>query len=234
MSLLVIVPARGRKANCERLLESFRETAGNADTEILVITDPDDQETYEDMDWGNAQHAVMSPRGSYIEKLNHGWNAFREDYDAFMCLGDSNVFITSGWDVILLKMLDSLGGSGWVYPENGRRRDIPEHWLASADVTRMSGWLAPPDVKMYYGDNIIADLGKSSGLLRYCPEAVIEHRHYSVTGEERDATYAEAEDTHGEPDREAYLRWRAGKMPHQVARLRREFNPDIKWILGRI
>ena len=36
----------------------------------------------------------MDPRGTYIKKLNHGAEAFAGMYDAYMCLGDSNVFIT--------------------------------------------------------------------------------------------------------------------------------------------
>ena len=50
------------------------------------------------MEWGDALHAVMDPRGTYIEKLNHGAEAFAGTYDAYMCLGDDNVFVTPGWD----------------------------------------------------------------------------------------------------------------------------------------
>jgi hypothetical protein len=232
VSLLVIVPTRSRRANCERMLESFSETASE-DTDILFISDPDDQDTYEGMDWGHALHAVMDPRGSFITKLNHGWEAF-PGYDAYMAAGDSNVFITPGWDVILLKALGDLG-CGWVYPENKRRNDVPEMWLASAGITGELGWLAPPEVGMYYGDNIISDLGRRSGLLRYVPEAVIEHRHYSVFPETGyDETYRVAETTWGKRDLAAFQEWRATRMPHQVAQLRRRFNKDVSWVLGKI
>lgn len=233
VSLLVIVPTRNRRANCERMLKSFSETSGE-DTDILFISDPDDQETYEGMDWGPALHATMDPGGSFISKLNHGWDAFSGVYDAYLAAGDSNVFITPGWDAILLKALDDLG-SGWVYPENRRRNDIPEMWLASADVTEELGWLAPPEVGMYYGDNIISDLGKRSGLLRYVPDAVIEHRHYSVFPEtDYDETYRRAETTWGKRDLAAFQEWRGTRMPHQVAQLRRRFNKDIRWVLGKV
>jgi hypothetical protein len=233
VSLLVIVPTRGRRANCERLLKSFRETASPG-TDILVISDPDDQETYAGMDWGDALHAVMEPRGTYIEKLNHGQEALAGSYGAYMCLGDSNVF-TPGWDTILLKALEDMGGHGWVYPENGRRRDVPEHWLASASVISALGWFAPPYVKMYYGDNIVGDLGKRSGLIRYVPEAVIEHRHYTVDPEtQRDETYKTAEDTYGEPDLKAFHGYRAAQLANDVSVLRRNFSPDVAWVLSRV
>jgi hypothetical protein len=48
MNILVMVPTRGRRAQCERLLESFRETTSDAD--LLFIIDDDDEETYEGLD----------------------------------------------------------------------------------------------------------------------------------------------------------------------------------------
>lgn len=233
MSLLCVVPTRNRRANCERMLKSFTETAGE-DTDILFVTDPDDQDTYKDMDWGGALHAIMEPRGSFITKLNHGADAFIDVHDAFFAIGDSNVFITPGWDEIMLAKLQDMGGSGWVYPENGRRRDIPESWLASADVVKELNWLAPPYVGMYYGDNIIAELGKRAGIIRYCPEAVIEHRHYSVSKDTvYDSTYRDSETTWGEADHKSYQQWHAEQMPIDAAVLRRKFNPDLRWVFTR-
>jgi hypothetical protein len=233
MTLLCVVPTRNRRANCERMLKSFGETAGES-TDILFITDPDDQDAYEGMDWGKAKHAILEPRGSFITKLNQGADPFIDVYDAFFAIGDSNVFITPGWDAIMMGKLAKMGGSGWVYPENGRRRDIPESWLTSADVVKELNWLAPPCVGMYYGDNIIAELGKRAGLIRYCPEAVIEHRHYSVFKETPyDNTYREAETTWGELDYKSYQQWRAEQMPIETAQLRRNFNPDLKWVFSR-
>ena len=232
-SLLVIVPTRARRANCERMLKSFTETATVAD--ILFVSDPDDAGTYDGMDWGAALHAVMEPRGSYITKLNHGQEAFAGAYGAYMCLGDSNVFITTAWDQILLKALADMGGHGWVYPENGRRRDVPEHWLASASVIDALGWFAPPSQGMYYGDNIVGELGKRSGLIRYVPEAVIEHRHYTVDPETpHDDTYKTAEDTWGAADLRRSRRTAHRSWPMTCPSCGGTSAPDVKWVLSRV
>ncbi len=232
MDLLVIVPVRGRRANAERLLKSFAETTDNAD--LMFISDGDDQDTYRGMDWGDAFHAVLDPRTSVVRKLNYAAGAC-EGYGAYMSVGDDNVFVTPHWDAVMLDALADLGGSGWVYPDDRRRSDVPENWLASADVIETLGWFAPPEVDMYYPDNIIAELGKRSGLIRYCPAAVVEHRHYTICSETaRDQVYIEAENTWGASDLAAYQRWRADVMPLQVSLLRREFNPDVEWVLSRI
>ena len=205
-TLLVIVPTRGRRANCERMLKSFTETASPG-TDILFVSDPDDQDTYKDLDWGDALHAVMEPRGTYITKLNHGAGSLRRRLRRVHVPRRLQRLHHPRLGPILLKALEDMGGHGWVYPENGRRSDVPEHWLASASVIDALGWFAPPHVQMYYGDNIIGELGKRSGLIRYVPEAVIQHKHYTVDPDTpHDETYKTAEDTYGEPDLEGVPR----------------------------
>src|SRR5580700_10427408 len=79
--LLVMVPTRGRRKQCERLLESFTNTATMAD--ILFILDPDD-DAYEGMDWGTAATAVLDPRGYLQQKLNKTAEAVVETYSVLM------------------------------------------------------------------------------------------------------------------------------------------------------
>ena len=232
-SLMVMVPTRGRKEQCERLLKSFRETTDNA--EISFILDPDDLETYEGTDWGGAPIAVLDPRGSLTEKLNHTASALVNDFDALMFTADDQVFRTPHWDTTMLNALEKLGGSGWVYPDDKRRNDVPEHYLASADIVKALGWFANPAVKHYRMDDSVAYLGKKSGLLGFVPEVVIEHHHYSVDREaEHDRTYSEAEETWGQDDHRAFYEWVGRVAPFELALLRRTFNKDVHWVLDRV
>jgi hypothetical protein len=232
MSLLVIVPTRSRADKCTRLMESFEKTTDNAD--LLFASDADD-DSYEGMDWRGHGHGVMDPRPTTVEKLNLTANAHVDDYDQIMWTGNDHVFVTPHWDSIMLGTLKDMGGSGWVYPDDKRRSDIPETWLCSSDVIRELGWFANPALSHYYIDNSIADLGRRTGLLRYCPDAVVEHRHYSVDDEtEHDALYREAEHKFGQKDLEAYSAWRlSAQAAIEVSRLRRAFNPDVQWVLDR-
>ena len=233
-SLLVMIPARGRRANAERCLKSYTDTVSLDSTEITFITDPDD-DSYDGMDWGPAVHAVLDPRAYVAEKLNKTALAMAGEFDVLMHTGDDNVFVTPGWDEIMLAMLEEMGGSGWVYPDNKRRSDVPEMWACSSDVVQALGWFLCPAMDHFYVDNAVAELGKRSGLIRFCPQAVIEHRHYSVTpGVEHDATYREAEEKFGSSDLNAFQQWRADVMPYEVARLRRQFSRDVDWVLSRV
>src|SRR5208282_1707580 len=127
-----------------------------------------------------------------------------------------------------------MGGSGFVYPDDKRRADIPEVVLISSDVVRELGHFAEPSMGHYCIDDTWAILGKRAQIMRYCPEVVIRHLHYSLDDTvEHDATYAEAEKKYGGADQEAFAQWHVTRAPHEIARLRRAFNPDIKWLMGQ-
>lgn len=234
--LLVMVPTRWRRENCERFLKSFTETADNAD--LMFISDADDQDTYEGMDWGSAVHTILDfgpSRFGNVKKMNHVAMAEAENYDAIMYIGDDNLCATPHWDTLLLEQIQDLGGTGMAYGDDKRRNDIPEHVVITTDIIRELGHFAEPSLDFYYIDNVWAELGGRSNLIRYCPDIVFEHRHYQVDpGVEHDQTYVSSENLWGRSDALAYARWRETVMPFEVARLRRKFNRDLKWLFAQI
>jgi hypothetical protein len=236
-SLIVMIPTRGRRALAERCLKSYMYTVSLESTELVFISDADDQDTYAGVDWGPASTAVLDPRAESLSQLlNETASALVNDFDVLMQVGDDCVFKTPGWDKILLDALEDLGGSGWVYPDDKRRNDVPEIWMTSADVVKALGWFHPPATGHFYGDNIIGELGKRAGLIRFCPEAVIEHLHYSVPGSKarRDRVYSQAEKKHGAADLAAFRQYQADVLPLEVSLLRRQFSRDVAWVLSRV
>lgn len=231
--LLVMVPTRGRRDQCERLMDAFIATSTCAD--LLFILDGDDQDTYAGVDWGEATVATLEPREYLAGKLNKTGMAMAGLYPVLMWLGDDCVPVTAGWDKLMLDALEDLGGHGWVYPDDKRRSDVPEHWMVSSDVVKALGWFANPRMSHFYLDNSIAELGKRAELIRWCPDAVVEHRHYSVTpGVEHDETYRSTEEMFGESDLAAFQEWRTSQLANEVSVLRREFSADVKWVLSRV
>ena len=234
-NLLVMIPTRGRRAQCERLLESFTETTTGDDTDLVFISDGDDQDTYAGFDWGPATHAVIDPRMPFSGKLNSVAAVAADDYDVLMWVGNDHVFVTPGWDKLLLAALEDLGGSGWVYPDDKRRADVPEIWMCSSDAVKALGWFAPPSMDHFYIDNAIGELGKRAGMIRWCPQAVVEHLHYSVCAEtEHDGLYKSTEDRFGDSDLKAFHEWRSSDLANEVSVLRRAFNSDVRWVLSRV
>ena len=233
-SLLVMIPVRNRPEKIPGLIKSYDEATTGPGTDLMFISD-DDDDSYKDTDWGNHVHAVLSPREYVVGKMNRTALSFAGSYDAIMFAQDDNLFVTPGWDEIMLSVIESMGGTGMVYPDDRRRNDIPEIIMITSDIITELGWFANPMLNHYYTDHTWSDLGRGAGLLRFAPEAVVEHQHYSVSAETPyDGLYNEIEQKFGVSDREAYAQWHATVRPHQVAQLRRRFNKDVAWVLKKV
>lgn len=229
--LCVMLPTRKRPEMARRCIDSFRETKALDTTDLILIID-DDDDSYED-DLGADK--ITATRSNLITAVNAAASVLAQAYDALFLAADDLVFVTPGWDTLMLKSLEDMGGTGIVFPDDKRRYDVPEHPLISSDWVRELGHFAEPSVAHFYCDNAWAELGKRTGLIRFCPEAVIEHKHWSVDPETpHDETYREAEEAHGAPDLEAFREWQADRMPYEVARLRRRFSRDVEWVLSRV
>ena len=84
---------------------------------------------------------------------------------------------------------------------------------------------------MYYGDNIIGELGKRAGLIRYVPEAVIQHQHYTVDPDTpHDETYKTAEDTWGAPDLAAFHAYGDRSWPTTCPSCGGTSREDVRWV----
>jgi hypothetical protein len=231
-NLIVIVPTRSRPAQCERLIKSFEKTTDNA--QLMFVIDGDDS-SYDGFDWRGHGCAEVSPRATLSQKLNQTAKNVVDSYDEIMWQGDDHEFITPHWDSKVLETRKQWG-SGWLYPNNGRRSDVPETWSASKDVVEALGWLANPALAHYYIDNATAEIGKRSGLIKWLPDVKIIHHHYSVDKTTvYDDLYKETEKLFGERDLQTFQQWRVSNdIAVIVSRLRRRFNPDVKWVLGKV
>ena len=227
--MAVFIPTRHRRDRAEECIKSFRETV-SGDVDLYLVVDDDDHD-YEDID----VPVISVPKGNLVTAINKAAGWLATEYKALLCGGDDFIFVTPGWDQHMMHSLDLLGGSGFVYPDDKRRYDVPEIVLISSDIVKSLGWFAEPEFGHFYVDNVWAELGKRSELIRFCSEAVIEHKHYSVDSSVvRDTTYLEAEDAFGKPDMEVFQKWQAERMTGQVAKLRREFNKDLNWVLSLV
>ena len=211
--ILVVLPTRGRRRLLARCVDTFAATAESAD--MLIVMDDDDP-SYEGMEFPPRVRTETIPRMTLAPKNNHAAVKEAPFYRAVIVVGDDHTFDTLHWDRIFLAALDDIGGSGIVYPDDVRRRDNAEISLISSDIITALGWFCLPTLKHYWADNVISDLGRHAGCLRYCPEAVIEHHHYSVDPETPfDATYEYGE-SFGTADFQAYQAWRRGPMKDDV------------------
>lgn len=212
--LLVIVPSRGRPRNIARLLSAVHATR-QADTHVHVAVDEDDPEA-------SAYQAVMDDAGADGDVLEVGsakglcaWTnevAVRKagSYPSLASLGDDMIPRTPGWDRALIRGIADMGGTGFTYPFDGVRQDIPEAVVMSSDIVTALGWMCLPDVAHWFCDDAWAALGKGAGCIRHLRAIAVDH----VRGP-ADPTSA-GNGKSFEADRDAYWAWRHSRAADDI------------------
>jgi hypothetical protein len=229
--LCVMLPTRKRPKMAQAALASFAGTKALDTTDLILVIDEGDDSYADVTDYDR----ITVTRGTLVTAVNAAASVLAGNYDALLLAADDLTFVTPAWDKIMLEALADLGGTGIIMPDDKRRYDVPEVPLISSDWVLELGHFLEPSLAHYYTDNCLAELGKRAGLIRFCPEAVIRHDHYTVCKSvRRDRVYAEAEKKHGQADLVAFGKWQADVMPHEVARLRRRFNADVAWVVDRV
>lgn len=218
--LLVIAPSRGRPGNIARLLDARNATA-RLRTRLHVAVDDDDETLPQ-------YRAVMGKAGKPGDTLEAGprkglaaWTnevAVRRagEFRFLASFGDDHRPRTPGWDRALVRAIEEMGGTGFSYPFDGQREDIPEAVVVSSDIVRALGWFANPACSHYFIDDTWADLGRHAGCIRYLRAVAVDHLTPATGRASADATYAASSERIA-ADREAYAAWRAERMAGDVA-----------------
>lgn len=217
--LLLVVPSRGRPQNIARLLDSVRETR-RIGTHVHVAVDEDDEKLPQ-------YRAVMAKAGAEGDILTTGprkglcaWtNEIAVEqasrYPFLASFGDDHVPRTPGWDFALVRAITDMGGTGFSYPWDGTREDIPEAVVVSSDIVQALRWMCEPTLAHWFPDNVWADLGRGAGCLRHCRAIAVDHINAVAQGRP-DAT-ARDNGRSLEADRDAYWAWRRTRMADDIA-----------------
>lgn len=224
MSLLVITPSRGRPQQFGEMVAAVHRLSTEPDTWVAAGFDKDDPaltgylQLIEKESFPRLVYTVGN-RDTLSGWTNTLTRAHRHCGDYLASFGDDHLPRTAGWDTAFTRAIKSMDqGIGIVYGDDlamGER--LPTAPVVSRDIVERLGWFTYPKCGHYCVDNIWKDLGQGAGCLKYVPEVVIEHMHYSTGKSARDQTYQDAGGfTELHPDYAAYLHWAAGERSTDV------------------
>jgi hypothetical protein len=217
--LLIITPTRGRPKNLARLLDSIHELK-RLETHVYAAVDNDDPEV------GQYQH-VIHKAGQPGDVLDidarlglAAWTnkvAVQEagNYKYLASFGDDHVPRTRGFDKALCRGIEDMGGTGFTYPWDGVREDIPEAVVMSSDIVQELGWMCLPSLEHYYVDNVWDNLGRGTGRIRHLRAVAVDHVNAASGQVPGDATYAGASEKYA-ADKAAYKAWRESQMADDI------------------
>lgn len=197
-----ILPSRARPANVKRFFAAWRDT--EASTPGVLWLDEDDKSHYYLRDLPHNWQAIRGPRAPCLADTQNA--LFRRFHDAlwFGLIADDVVPLTRHWDS---KLVATAGSWGISYASDGINNEKQfTHGVIGGELAREMGYLILPGLHRLYGDNVWTEIGRRRGVLRYRPDVLVEHWHFSNGKAQYDETYAKG-DSNG--DEEVFKRWLA-------------------------
>lgn len=231
MSVVVVIPSRGRPGRAHRAVRAIRETAHRVDTRVLLAVDADDPmlPEYLALRWDPIPYrtevatVVLEPAetGSLVRATNTvSVRIAEEDPGAIIGnLGDDHIAKTAGWDNLIVA---ALATPGVAYGDDGLQgKALPTAPFISAAIVLALGWYALPSCRHMFVDNAWRDIGEQARCLHYLPAVQIEHEHPLAGKAEWDDGYRTANGAEViEHDKRAYREWRELYMAEDLRRVR--------------
>jgi hypothetical protein len=227
VSIVVVLPSRGRPAAAAEAIAAIRETAVLVETSVVLTVDADDPclPEYRALRFPTVGTSLLRPTTVVLEgdetgNLTRATNTIslriaKADPDAIIGnLNDDHRARTRGWDRVVTEALKTPGiayGDDLIHGVN-----LPSAPFMSARICLALGWYALPSCEHLYIDDAWRELGKAAGVLRYLPELVFEHLHESVGKAVWDEGYARGY-AHVDEDHAAFDEWVARYQAADVA-----------------
>lgn len=227
MSVVVVIPSRGRPERAWQAVQAVRETAALVTTSVTLVVDAEDPEleAYRALRWGQRFLAetwltVLEPEasGNLVRATNTvATRIATDDPDTIIGnLGDDHLCRTPGWDRAVALALTSPGIAYGDDLLQGER--LPTAPFVSGRIVAALGWYFLPSLEHMFVDDALKAIGERLGILHYLPDVVIEHLHPGAGKAETDAGYLRA-DASTNRDRAAFEAWLAGGLRFEAARL---------------
>jgi hypothetical protein len=219
MSIVILVPSRGRPDRAKAMVESVRQMA-TGPVGVRVIVDADDPAVMEYEGIVAVEDYVVLPhRVGYARSLNAVASTLWDDFTIIGAFGDDVLFRTWNWDQMVEEALTEPGiayGNDLVHAAGH-----PTAIFMSSAIAKALGYIAIPQSRHLWVDDAWKLLGQKTGTLRYLPNVICEHMHPVVHKAEMDQTYHEVYDSVlGHQDHLGFLDWQANHAESDAAKVK--------------
>jgi hypothetical protein len=223
--LAVLVPTRGRPDGLKRLIEACHANQRGT-VHVIAGVDQDDSRLHDYMtlrkELPDGDTILTSnQRLNLVQWTNRMVKLTQGNYRYYASLGDDMMPMTKGWDTKLWGAIEEdFGGTGFSYPWDGIRDDVPEAYVASANIPEALGWLMMPELNHWYNDNCIGDLGHGAGCIRQLRGVIVQHLNVGTGKAPVDQTALDQGQKIAE-DKAIYEEWRRTRMLTDIETVKR-------------
>lgn len=188
--IAILVPTRDARPSVRDLVESWKATTSGFSDLILGI----DMDQVKDYNVGKIKEegvlVNILPRMNLCPKLNVMSKVDKRSIIGFV--GDDVVFRSKGWEEEVISWMEEnhsiCYGNDLLQGE-----DLPNNVFIDKSIIDILGAMVSPKVQHYYCDNFWKDLGLRIENIKYFPDMIFEHRHWSNEKSDKDDLYKESE-----------------------------------------
>lgn len=196
MKFSIVVPTRKRPVEVCELVETIFNTCDNFDlVEILFYIDPDDSDSESciisliDRYGYNIKYTSSNENLNLSQMWNYAYNTLSTG-DIIMICGDDARFRTKSWDTLIrdefLKQDDRIV---LVYGDDMiQGAGLATHSFVHRRWIEVSGFWLPPYFCADYVDTWLFEVATKINRVRYLPNVITEHMHYTVGKSAYDST----------------------------------------------
>jgi hypothetical protein len=198
-----IMPTRGRPHNLRRFIALWRGLAQRRDDVWRIVVDLDDPRLleYQSIALPFGWNLHIGPRVGTCQSYNGMFKRF-PDEPFYGVLADDVVPETEGWDA---QLVETAGRDGVAYGDDGINGEaLATHSVVGGDFVRKLGFISLPGLVRLYADNVLTELARADGVLRYRGDVKLTHHHTFNGLAPKDATHEKPE---AGADAQVYHRW---------------------------
>lgn len=142
---------------------------------------------YKTLKWPSVLRFYDSDAKTVVEALNEFYH-LHPDEPFYGFIADDIVLRTKGG----LEHLQALAHPFFIaYPNDTLQRErLCTHFCIGGDLVRLMNWFVYPKLEHNYIDNVWCSIGVNTGLLRYAPQVIFQHKHFLVGSAPWDETYS--------------------------------------------
>jgi GT2 family glycosyltransferase len=204
-----------RPERCRGLIEQIK-SLGDCDEGILVVNGGDVAK-YRDIELpANWSRLELQDNLGLLGAANYMFQQM-PDEDWYGFITDDEIPLTPGWSQTLVKEAGSWnishGNTQW--QSHCRLHGAP---VMGGELLRAVGYVAPTGLWHWYGDDVWEQIAFLCGLRRFCPDIIIEHRHWLNETAKKDETY-ESSESKAFQDKDIYEKWHKDEFPKVIGRI---------------
>lgn len=213
--IAIMCPTRNRGQALRDVHDAWKSTATGC-SDLVPIIDDNDLTTYEPRIEG--LEYIVAP----AKNMNFAAAQLWDRYSHLMFIGDDHFFRTPNWDQLMLDKSEEMGDIAVLYADDLLMREkLATEVIITSNIVKAAGFFTIPELVHLHMDNYWMTLGRSLGCLKYVPEVVVEHMHFTVGKSVKDANYERVNCPNTlEGDKIHYMNWELTQKAQLMRKIR--------------